>query len=957
MLLAVLVFLLNTATSTLVGRVTDNSGRPVPKADVRLLLADGTIRPAATDDHGSFRFSISGRFQIEIGKAGFRSIQTAVAVLPSDGLYEVAISMYAGDTSRVDQVELRISEPREMANRADPSAREALPKSDRLFGFKGGVNVSGIKEGSGQQWIAASGNVFTSSSMAFVSSSADFSADLGDSSVVDDALPTGSAAFHGNLHAFHRNERLNARNFFDLANAPTPPFKYNFFGGDMGGRLREGTFFYGQYWGLRIGQSITRAATLPDPAWLEGDFSKLTETLLDPETGFPFAGNRIPKERFARSAGYALAKLYPLSNVANGSVRDYRAVARLRTAADAFGFRVDHRVSPADEAFVEYQFNRDTTDDPFNLLSGITNLPFFGVRDALQTHSFRLNNTHVFSPTLVHQLRLSFNSLDQPRSILESTAQPAVIITGMSYLGHATNLPQQRRNRSYELLNDFAWQRKGSSTKAGVELRYFPFHASMDLYSRGQFQFTGNVFAGHPFANLLLGLPTNALRIQGNTSREFRSWMGSLYLQHDVQLSPSLSLNAGVRYDYQSPYRVTYRLAATFDASTGEMIASPKRLYNPDRNNVSPRLGLAWQPPIRNTMVRAGYGIFYDTLAVGDSLFLLGLNPPYVRFDLENNGPVVPLFTLDTVFADSAEAIHPSVFSISKNLPNPYVQQWNLALERQLPWAVSLEAGYYGQKGTRLRRQLNLNQPTPGPIGTLDDRRPFPGFRNIFQFETSASSIAHAADLHLSRRFGSDSSIDASYRFSRLIDDATLISVLPQDSHNLRGERGLADFHMKHRFTFQGTVGPVKGWQLAFTGMAQSGTPLSAVLGADVAGTGSPIVNRPDLLRDPNVPNPSAARFFDPAAFRVPETGTFGNSGRNTIIGPGIQNVDLALSRAFRVSDFTRLQFRADMYNVLNHPNFVAPPSMQNFADSSDFGQLFVARSPRILQFGLKFLW
>jgi hypothetical protein len=133
--------------------------------------------------------------------------------------------------------------------------------------------------------------------------------------------------------------------------------------------------------------------------------------------------------------------------------------------------------------------------------------------------------------------------------------------------------------------------------------------------------------------------------------------------------------------------------------------------------------------------------------------------------------------------------------------------------------------------------------------------------------------------------------------------------------------------------------------------------PLSAVLGADYAGTGSPIVNRPDLVGNPNVDNPTPLRFFDPRAFQPPPSGRFGTSGRNVITGPGSQTVDVSLTRAFRMSDFTRLQFRADAYNVLNHPNFVAPPSMQNFADSPDFGALFVARSPRIMQFGLKFLW
>src|SRR5439155_3796486 len=127
--------------------------------------------------------------------------------------------------------------------------------------------------------------------------------------------------------------------------------------------------------------------------------------------------------------------------------------------------------------------------------------------------------------------------------------------------------------------------------------------------------------------------------------------------------------------------------------------------------------------------------------------------------------------------SNPASTIHPSVFSASRQLSSPYVQQWSLSTEWSLPWNLAVAAGYYGQKGTRLRRQINLNQPTPGPLVSLDERRPFQEFRNIFQFETSASSVGHAADVRLSRRFRGHSAFDVDYRFSRLIDDATLISI------------------------------------------------------------------------------------------------------------------------------------------------------------------------------------
>jgi hypothetical protein len=679
----------------------------------------------------------------------------------------------------------------------------------------------------------------------------------------------------------------------------------------------------------------------------------------------PFLGNRIPVERFD-PVGAALAKLYPAPNVPGATIQNYRAVGKLSTNADSLGFRFDRRMSISDEASIEYQFSRDTTEDPFNLLSGITNLPLFGVRDAQSTQSVRGQDSHVFSPSLIAQFRFALSHLEQPRTILQSEsgigATPAILITGFSNIGHAANLPQDRHNEAFEWSSDFSWQRSGSTTKFGAAVRYFPFHASLDLYSRGQFQFTPGIFTNNAFANLLLGVPTNALRMQGNSARNFRTWTTSAYIQHEWRPVPKLRVDLGARYDYQTPYAERDGLAANFNPATAQMETAKGGLYRADRNNFAPRVGIAWQAPA-GIVARAGYGIYYDTLVVGDSLFLLGLNPPNVHFVVQNNGPVVPGFKLSTAFSDNSEtSIPPSVFSTSPRLPNPYLQRWTLSLSREIGRDLIVEASYSGEKGTHLRRQLNLNQPTPGPIDTLDQRRPFTGFRNIFQFETSASSIGHALEARVTRRFQGRFAAAASYRLSKTIDDATLISILPQDSRNLRAERGLSDFDMRHQLTMSGNWNMpqtrfFRDWQLQAVGTFQSGTPLSAVLGADYAGVGSPIVNRPDLVGDPNVEGPTPSRFFNSLAFQIPEPGRFGNSGRNVITGPGSQNVDLSLVRVFRVSDLNRMQFRTDIYNALNHPNFIAPPSMQNFVDSPEFGALFVARSPRIVQFGLKFLW
>ena len=955
---------------TLIGRVTDTAGRPIAGAVVRALPENGAPVEASTDGRGRFHLQAPGAFRLQIVSPGFRTLLSSPIDLAGDRVYAIPekISLFPGASEQIETVDLQVESSGDMPDREEPGAREGLPRADRIFGLRGGVNVTGIAEGAGQQWVAASGSVFTSSSTSknAVEGSQDFSAEHADAVESDDeALPPGQEALHGNVHYFTRNDIFNSRNFFDPPNAPKPPFKYNLWGGELGGRIRPGAYYYLQYWGLRIRQSVTRATTTPPPEWLKGDFSGSSDTILDPETGLPFLGNRIPVTRFD-PVGAALANLYPAPNVPGASIQNYRAVGKLSTNADSFGFRFDRRMSIADEASLEYQYSRDTTEDPFNLLSGITNLPLFGVRDALNTQSLRIQNSHVFSPSLIGQFRFAASHLEQPRTILQSEAglapSPAILITGFSNIGHAANLPQDRHNETFEWSGDFSWRRSASATKFGAAIRYFPFHASLDLYSRGQFQFTPGIFTNNAFANLLLGLPTNALRMEGNSARNFRTWTTSAYIQHEWRPVSQLRVDLGVRYDFQSPYSERDGLAANFNPATAQMETDSGGLYRADRNNFAPRVGIAWQAP-GGIVVRAGYGIYYDMLVVGDSLFLLGLNPPFVHFIVENNGPVVPGFKLSTAFSDTSEtSIPPSVFSTSPSLPNPYLQRWTLSLSRSIGRNLVIDASYSGEKGTHLRRQLNLNQPLPGPLDTLDDRRPFAGFRNIFQFETSASSIGHALEARITRRFQGRFAAAASYRLSKTIDDATLISILPQDSRNLRAERGLSDFDMRHRLTLSGTynlpqVKLLRDWQLQAVGVFQSGTPLSAILGADYAGVGSPIVNRPDLVGDPNIGNPTPSRFFNSLAFRIPEAGRFGNSGRNVIIGPGSQNIDLSLIRVFRMSDLTRLQFRTDIYNALNHPNFIAPPSMQNFADSPDFGALFVARSPRIVQFGLKFLW
>jgi hypothetical protein len=944
------------------GTVRDEAGVLVDESRV-VLIEDGQLRvEQLTGPDGAFRFEVAGSFEIEVTREGFRSLRTTPSTLSAGAEYAVELVLSRGSPTDVETTRLLLSGAASAPGPAGPGVRPGVPRLDRLFGLRGGINVSGIAEGSTQQWIAASGSVFASSPSAReLIELSDFPADYDLPVDLLGALPPGRDQVHGEVYYFHRNDLFNARNYFDAPDQPIPPFKYHAFGAELGGRPFESTYVYSRYWGIRSRQSLTRVATVPDPALLGGDFSSRTAPLIDPETGFAFDGNIIPPDRM-HPEGIRLASLYPAPNVDGATVGNYRAVGKLDTVADGIGVRVDHRIGAADEASLEYRYDRDTTEDPFNLVTGITNLPRFGVRDSLGTSTFRVSNTHVFNALVIHQFDAALGLVSEPRAILADTAVEAVIVPGYSSLGHATNLPQERRNRTIEVSNRLSWIHDSASTRLGGSFGHFELDAFMDLLQRGQFQFSGGAFTGDSLANLLVGVPIDALRIDGDTERTFRTWTGGAYIQHDRSILPNLEVNVGLRYDYQSPYQETSQRAATFDEDASVVV--PGRLYSSDPNNWGPRIGLAWSP-FRGVVARAGYGVFFDRLAVGDSLFMLGLNPPFVRFELENNDPVLPRFDLSTVFNGARETIPPSVFSAAEDLANPYVQQWNLNVAATIG-GFGLSVGYTGQKGTHLRRQINLNQPTPGPAVTLDERRPYSGYRNIFKFETSASSIGHAFDLRAGRRLGDGIQFEAAYRLSRLIDDGTLISILPQDSRNLGAERGLSDLHASHRATLAGIYDvpyraewfPGDGtWQIEVSAIAQSGSPLSAILGSDVAGTGSPVVNRPDLVGDPTLDDPTPERFFNTEAFAIPEPGTFGTSPRNVITGPGLFNVDMAVSYGFRIGDRLGARLRSDFFNAFNHPNFIAPPPTQNFADSPEFGALFVARSPRIIQLGMQIFW
>ncbi|MGH9674693.1 MAG: hypothetical protein ACRD44_16055, partial [Bryobacteraceae bacterium] len=389
----------------------------------------------------------------------------------------------------------------------------------------------------------------------------------------------------------------------------------------------------------------------------------------------------------------------------------------------------------------------------------------------------------------------------------------------------------------------------------------------------------------------------------------------------------------------------------------------PRAGYRADRNNLAPRVGLAWMPR-PGWAVRAGYGVFYDAgmMVVNSSFYF---NPPVFNVRIAFPTPT-SLLTLANPFATAFTAA-PSPNILSADATTAYMQHWSLGVERRLSTATSAALSYVASKGTRLIRSRDLNQPRPasGPVAA---RRPNPAYGGIFFAETGGNSVFHSMQAILDRRLTGAVSLVAAWTWSKSIDDTSAFlgtkpdKNFPQDSLNYHAERGLSSFDMSHRFTAALVAqSPFRHWAVRAAGLrliaaAQAGQPFTPILRFDNSNTGNTGgifgSDRPNLIGDPRLEERGPARWFNTAAFAVAPPFTFGSAGRNIVRGPGLFTVDAGLSRRFALNERWRLVVDAQVFNLANRAQFDLP---ERFADEpAAFGRIFSAKASRQVQIALR---
>jgi hypothetical protein len=540
-------------------------------------------------------------------------------------------------------------------------------------------------------------------------------------------------------------------------------------------------------------------------------------------------------------------------------------------------------------------------------------------------------------------------------------------------LGQEYNNPQHSVTNTYQLVDQATYSAGRHYFKFGGEVRVLQQNAYRDIQSRGLLTFFG--ISGNPLGDLLQGFPvvTGAARLDNHQSLRSESY--GLFAHDTWRVTPTITLSLGVRYEYTSPGVDKRDRANLYDVATGGLApvgqgSLPRAGYLRDRNNLAPRLGLAWTPMAR-TVLRAAYGIYYDQSALAPSEGLY-FSAPYYDFRLFLALPQFPLSLSDPFPSNYPFPLPGSALAMQRDLRTPYLQQWNFNIQRDLGSGSVLELTYAGTKGTKLIAGRDINQPQPTPGASYS--RPNPRFEDITILESRANSIYHSMQARFQQRFTHGVTALASYTFGKSIDDASGFFAsatdpnFPQNSYDLRAERARSNFDVRHRLSLSYSYDLplrgnwlLRGWQTNGVWSFQTGRPFTVALHPDFdnsntgrASLGFGANDRPNVVKSAAVDNPTELRWFDTSAFAVPARGTFGNAGRNILDGPGLAVVNASLVKSTQVAERLNVQFRVEAFNLLNRVNYDQP---DNYVGNPSFGAILSAGSPRRVQLGLKLLF
>lgn len=1055
-------------TGTILGTVSDPNGAAVGGATVTVTHVETNMkRTATTGAEGSYNFTVLpvGKYSITVEAKGFKPYERTDVDLQVQTNLRVDFSMQLGEvservvvTSETAQVEIGSSA---LGKVVEGRRIVELPLSGRNFlelgtlqagvtpsvlgvdvvgsgtnntpgGTRFNFIVNGMRITSNNHLLDGVNNVEPITGSAMIVPSPDalyefriltnsYAAEFGRAggSIVTVVTKSGTKDFHGSIFEFLRNDVFDARNFFAPA---VPALEQNQFGGTIGGPvIRDKTFFFFGYEGFRQIKGIPVSAPVPSMLVRQGNFSQETIKPIDPFTQQPFPGGIIPPQRFDPISNNILnvLKLWPEPNVGTNI---WSAAPIGSNDRDQFMVRMDHTLIDTKNTLTgRYLFDEGSRFVPLGHFASNSapniQVPGFSNEEANRFQNLMLADTHIFSPRVINELRLSYQRatvasgkpVDQidpatlgftfPK-VSSINVAPVIAVSGVTGLGPP--IFSKRVNNFYQLVDNVSFNTDKHSLKFGGEIRQTRLTSLFTSLGNASFTFNG-LATGNALADYLLGFPFLYLQAAGKEDKALRQTAYYAYFQDDYRVSRRLTLNLGLRYELSPGFTEQDNLLLTYIPGAQSVLSPtlptglvhsgdpgvPETLFPTDKNNFAPRVGVAWDPfGNGKTSVRAAYGIFYDESSLLQTYnvyqapdyqpIAVLIFPPSFADPFVGNSPFTPPLTFPVPVGPGTTATW-----IAPDMKPAYIQHWNLTLQHQLTPSLAAEVAYVGNKGTRLQGNVDINQPFLTANATpfnVTQRRPLPELGSTFQVSSIYNSSYNGLQATLTQRLSKGMSFQAAYTWSKTLDDTTsptAFFLIPgqnagraQDNRNLAAERGLSAFDLRNRFVlsyiyelpfFRNSTGAssylLDGWRLTGILSLQSGHPFTIMDTRDPNVDQVQENDRADLLRDPNLPSGQRTpeRWFDTTAFRRLVPPNQGSAGRNILFSDGITNFDLGVSKDFKFSEDRRLEFRWEVFNLFNHPNFGVPV---NDFNSQFFGRVLnTSTTERIMQFGLKFLF
>ena len=943
------------------GQVLDPSKAAIPNADVTATSsATGAVRTVQTDRQGYYALTNLpvGTYSIAVAREGFQQLRQTGVVL------NVATSVTLDFTLTLGSVkqEVVVTSEAPIIDRADASTGTVLDNQqvselpingrdyarfslltpgaifrsnyiadltfDGLHSVHNQFSIDGIDASRVNDPYMANGfergaRLLTGSLDTieeFNVQTSDYSAEYGRAagSYINIATKSGTNDFHGTAYEYFRNNILDARNFFAAAGS-SPEFRFNDFGGNIGGPIRkEKSFFFVNYEGSRQRIGITGSGTVPSA--LERSEVESTSPQLTPILNMFPIGTSAGPDQFT-------------DNYTTTQVSDVRE--------DTASIRFDQVFSTHDSAFVRVNVNDSDVRGP---LFGVSPSSL-GVDDhqivPVRTTNVAIHEEHIFAGGLVNDF---LAGMQRWVSQIDS-AEPLPLTTVVGYsVAPGTEGNGLENNTSFQYGDTMSKvQGRHALTWGGTIYRI---RVNANSTAKPTMQFNS------PEALVDDQLSTVTI-VNATPGYGVRATQGGLFVNDKFQVLPTLSLDVGIRYDIETVPHDSRYATRTYDTRTGTLGPPGDPYFAINNKDFGPRAGIAWSPKPR-FVVRIGYGIYFQDYPLSFGQLVPGNTVPGNVTLLQQQ--ILNLSYPYDPFLSQSTSQPPNVNGFPWHKPDTYANQWNLSVADQLSQNISVQIAYVGNHGVNLLREEGINyfDPTLGA-------RPNPNFGNITLPTNSGLSSYNALQLSLNRRAGkSGLSFQANYTFAHAIDDVEDPSVGasdPQNINNTQAERGNGSADVRHNFTFNllydvpfgeghrflssGFGSKLfSGWRVSTLGILRSGVADTVYIGTNTFGNGDFINQRPNCIPgvDPYASPKSITDWLNPAAFSMPAPGTFGNCGRNTFYGPNFRDVDFSILKETKLAQSRNLEFRAEFFNIFNHPAFAQPDTMFG---TPDFGKIF----------------